>query len=96
LNEEQTEFVVNSRTHDSVRLLTEPNDLSGLGQPVPRWYVHLTLDERVPPTLQDECNARWGGERRTLATGHMAMVANPQGLAEILDAIRRDPSLRAR
>jgi pimeloyl-ACP methyl ester carboxylesterase len=90
LNDEQTDFVISSRTPDSVLLLTEPNDLSGLTEPVPRWYVHLTLDRRVPPALQDECNARWGGERRTLATGHMAMVANPEGLADILDAIRRD------
>jgi hypothetical protein len=95
LNDEQTEFVIGSRTHDSVLLLTKPNDLAGLAQPVPRWYVHLTLDQRVPPALQEECNARWGGERRTLATGHMAMVANPQGLAEILNAIRHEPMASA-
>jgi pimeloyl-ACP methyl ester carboxylesterase len=91
LDDEQTRFVIDSRTADSVLLLTEPMDLSGVAQPVPRWYVHLTLDQRVPPALQDECNARWGGERVPLDTGHMAMVAKPRELAAILEAIRRSP-----
>lgn len=99
LDADQVEFVVQSRTNDSARLLSEPADLSGLTAPVPRWYVHLTLDQRVPPALQDACNVHWGGRRVTLDTGHMAMVADPRGLAEILEAIRRDPradpSLRA-
>jgi pimeloyl-ACP methyl ester carboxylesterase len=89
LDTEQVEFVVNSRTDDSMRLLSEPADLSGLATPVPRWYVHLTLDRRVPPPLQDACNTHWGGQRLTLETGHMAMVADPRGLAEVLEAIRR-------
>jgi hypothetical protein len=67
---------------------TEPTDLSGLAAPVPRWYVHLTLDHRVPPTLQDACYGHWGGERATLNTGHMAMLSDPRGLAEVLEAIR--------
>jgi pimeloyl-ACP methyl ester carboxylesterase len=91
LDAEQVEFVVRSRTDDSARLLSEPADLSGLTASVPRWYVHLTLDQRVPPALQDTCNVHWDGRRVTLATGHMAMVADPRGLAEILEAIRRDP-----
>ncbi|MGW5241641.1 alpha/beta fold hydrolase [Monashia sp. NPDC004114] len=92
LDTEQVEFVVNSRTDDSLRLLEEPADLSGLRAPVPRWYVHLTLDRRVPPALQDACNARWGGRRVTLDTGHMAMVADPRGLANILRAIDESPA----
>ena len=91
LDDEQVAFVVRSRTDDSMRLLSEPADLSGIAAPVPRWYIHLTRDQRVPPALQDECNIRWGGHRVTLDTGHMAMVANPRGLARILEAIRRDP-----
>ena len=90
LDAEQVEFVVRSRTDDSARLLSEPADLSGLTAPVPRWYVHLTLDQRVPPALQD-VQRPLGRARVTLATGHMAMVADPRGLAEILEAIRRDP-----
>lgn len=91
LDAEQVEFVVKSRTDDSMRLLSEPADLSGLTAPVPRWYIHLTRDHRVPPALQDECNVHWGGHRVTLDTGHMAMVANPRGLAGLLEAIRRNP-----
>lgn len=92
LDEEQTAFVVASRCDDSVRLLTEPMDLSADAPEVPRWYVHLTRDERVPPSLQDECNARWGGRRVTLDTGHMAMVADPAGLAAVLEGIRERPT----
>lgn len=91
LDEEQTRFVVESRTDDSVRLLTEPMDLAGVRSPVPRWYVHLTRDRRVPPELQERCRARWDGRRVTLETGHMAMVADPEGLAGILARIARDP-----
>jgi len=91
LDEEQTRFVVESRCDDSARLLTDPVDLGGLQAPVPRWYVHLTRDRRVPPALQDQCNTRWHGKRVTLESGHMAMVADPQGLAELLGTIRADP-----
>lgn len=88
LDEEQTAFVVGSRCDDSARLITEPMGLAGIGNTVPRWYVHLERDQRVPPALQDECNARWQGRRVTLDTGHMAMVADPRGLAALLEEIR--------
>jgi hypothetical protein len=91
LDEEQTSFVVRSRTDDSVRLLTDPMDLTGLRTPVPRWWIGLNLDQRVPPSLQHDCNARWGGRVLTLDTGHMAMVADPVGLAAHLNAIRAHP-----
>lgn len=92
LNEEQTSFVVRSRTDDSVRLLTDPMDLSGVEQAVPRWWVRLTKDQRVPPELQDECNTRWRGQVVTMPTGHMAMVADPAGLADLLNAIHERSS----
>jgi pimeloyl-ACP methyl ester carboxylesterase len=91
LNEEQTSFVVQSRTDDSVRLLTDPMDLTGIRQSVPRWWIHLTLDHRVPPALQHEGNVRWGGRVLTMDTGHMAMVADPRGLAAHLNAIHSNP-----
>ncbi|SOD73204.1 pimeloyl-ACP methyl ester carboxylesterase [Jatrophihabitans sp. GAS493] len=91
LDAEQTEFVIGSRTDESALLLTEPNDLSGLTPAVPRWYVHLTRDLRVPPDLQERSNTHWCGYRVSLDTGHMAMVAKPLELAQLLDGIRRNP-----
>jgi pimeloyl-ACP methyl ester carboxylesterase len=92
LDEEQTAFVVRTRTDDSARLLTDPTDLSGLDTAVPRWWVRLTRDRRVPPDLQTAGNGRWRGTEVSLDTGHMAMVADPVGLAAILERIGREPS----
>jgi pimeloyl-ACP methyl ester carboxylesterase len=88
LDEEQTAFVVSARTDDSVLLLTEPADLAGLAQPVPRTYVRLASDRRVPPPLQDACAARCGGDVVTVDAGHMVMVSKPRDLAGVLESIR--------
>lgn len=67
-------------------VVTEPCDLSGLSDALPRFWVRLDRDAIVPPAQQDEGIRNIGGaEVIHLDAGHMAMVGHPVELAAILD-----------
>lgn len=84
LTEDAARWTLDRLTDDSAALLAEPVDLAGLKTDVPRTYVHLSQDHCYPPELQEAASARAGGQRRTLASGHMAMVSVPGQLATLL------------
>ncbi|GAB2928881.1 alpha/beta hydrolase [Rhodococcus aerolatus] len=88
LDDEQSAWTLDQMVDDSAALLTEPVDLSGLQTDVPRTYIRLTEDVCYPPELQERSSAVVGGDVRHLHTGHMAMVAAPQELAELLAGLR--------
>ena len=87
LDEDDTEWVIDHMVDDAAGLLQEPVELSGLGD-IPRTYVHLTRDMTVPPELQARCVAAIGpADEVDLDAGHMAMVGQPQRLAEQLNRL---------
>ena len=72
---------------DSAALLSEPVDLSGYGGDVPRTYVRLTADRCYPPELQQRSVAITDAKVEWLDSGHLAMISNPERLAELLLAV---------
>ena len=87
LEEDDTEWVIAHIVDDAAGLLQEPVDLAGMGD-IPRTYVHLTRDMTVPPELQATCVAAIGpADEVDLEAGHMAMVGQPQRLADLLNRL---------
>jgi pimeloyl-ACP methyl ester carboxylesterase len=83
---EQSEWTLGLVSDESAALLMEPVDLSGLGADVPRTYVRLTDDACYPPELQERSAQRVGGDVSFIASGHMAMVTQPDEVAALLRA----------
>ncbi|WP_072803224.1 alpha/beta fold hydrolase [Rhodococcoides yunnanense] len=84
MDDDQTNWTLDRIVDDAASLLVEKVDLSGLSVPVDRTYIRLTRDVCYPDELQQRSAALVGGRTRELDTGHMAMVSNPSGLAQIL------------
>jgi pimeloyl-ACP methyl ester carboxylesterase len=84
LDAEATEWTLDQVVDDSAALLTETVDLAGLKADVPRTYIRLTKDACYPPELQERSVTIVGGDVAYLDTGHMAMVAAPERLAQTL------------
>ncbi|HEY6532848.1 MAG TPA: alpha/beta hydrolase [Acidimicrobiales bacterium] len=87
LDEEQFAWMTSRMLGDEAYgVVTEPCDLTGLTDAVPRFWVRLAQDAIVKPTKQDEGIRNIGGaEVVALDAGHMAMVGQPEALAAILD-----------
>jgi pimeloyl-ACP methyl ester carboxylesterase len=88
LDPEATEWTLDQVVDDSAALLTETVDLAGLTADVPRTYIRLTKDACYPPELQERSVSIVGGDVAYLNTGHMAMVAAPERLAQTLRELR--------
>jgi len=70
---------------EATGVLSEPVDLSGLEQPVPRTYVRLTRDASIDLESQDRMIATIGRcDTATLDAGHMAMISRPAELAALI------------
>ena len=88
LNAEQTAFVLDSMVREARGLITEPSNLRGLEQAIPRTYVRLLADQSLLLGSQDEMIANLGGaDVVDIDAGHMAMVSQPRQLADILNAL---------
>jgi pimeloyl-ACP methyl ester carboxylesterase len=84
---DQAEWTLGLVSDESAALLMEAVDLSGLGADVPRTYVRLTDDACYPPDLQERSAHRVGGDVAFIASGHMAMVTQPQQLASLVNQL---------
>jgi len=88
LNAEQTAFVLDGMVREARGLITEPSNLRGLEQAIPRTYVRLLADQSLLLGSQDEMIANLGGaDVVDIDAGHMAMVSQPRQLADILNAL---------
>jgi pimeloyl-ACP methyl ester carboxylesterase len=87
LDEATAESVLDRVVDDSAALLRETVDLSGYSRPIPRTYVHLTLDQCYVEELQQQSIALLQPDVIDLDTGHMAMISAPEKLAGILNTI---------
>jgi pimeloyl-ACP methyl ester carboxylesterase len=86
MNSAQTASTLARLVPESVGVLTEPTDLTGLRQPVPRTYVRLTLDASLSLETQDQMIKNLGDvEVVDLDSGHMAMISHPRELGDLLN-----------
>ncbi|PZT96796.1 MAG: esterase [Gordonia sp. (in: high G+C Gram-positive bacteria)] len=87
MTDEQTEWTLAQLVDDAAALLSEPVDLAGLKEDVPRTYIRLSQDACYTPELQAQSAALVGGETLHLDSGHMAMISIPETLANTLNHI---------
>jgi pimeloyl-ACP methyl ester carboxylesterase len=88
MNRDQTASTLARLVPESVGVLSEPADLTGLRHPIPRTYVRLTLDASLSLDTQDRMIENLGGvEVVDLDAGHMAMISHPRELADLLNGL---------
>ena len=88
MNATQTASTLARLVPESVGVLTEPTDLTGLRQPIPRTYVRLTLDASLSLDSQDQMIKNLGAVKVVdLDAGHMAMISRPRELAALLNGL---------
>ena len=67
-----------------------PVTLGPAARALPRSYIVCRNDGAIPAEFQDEMAARFAPEdRHEMACGHSPFLADPQGLADLLDRIAR-------
>jgi len=90
MDEEQTLATLARMGPESLSVLAEPADLTGLDQPIPRTYVRLGRDASIAPAVQDRMIGNIPGcAVRDLDAGHMAMISRPEELAAVLASLGR-------
>jgi pimeloyl-ACP methyl ester carboxylesterase len=88
MDDAQRAFTLSLLVPESLGVISEPTDLSGLQRPVPRTYVRLLRDASLSLEAQTRMAAELGDARIVdLDADHMAMISRPAELAEILNAI---------
>ena len=89
MDDEQTAFTLAQMVEDANSILAETVDLTGLRSGVPVTYVRLGDDATLPPARQDAAIAAVGDPEvlRLDASGHMAMISHPAGLAPVLNRV---------
>jgi pimeloyl-ACP methyl ester carboxylesterase len=91
MDEDQTAWTLERMGPESLSVLAEPADLTGLARPIRRAYVRLTHDASIPLDAQDRMIANLDPvEVADLDAGHMAMVTRPDELARMLAALGRE------
>jgi pimeloyl-ACP methyl ester carboxylesterase len=88
MNVEQVASTVARLTPESVNVLSEPADLTGLRRPIPRTYIRLRRDASISLEVQDRMIANLGEVQvLDLDAGHMAMISRPRDLADHINAL---------
>jgi pimeloyl-ACP methyl ester carboxylesterase len=83
LSTEQTAEVVQGFVPESVRVYTDQIDASV--PKVPKLYIKLSKDKEFSPSLQDKMIANLSPQQiKSLNTGHLPMLSDPDGLRLIL------------
>jgi len=84
LTEAQASQVVQSFAPESIRVYTDPIDVTP--PPVPKLYVQLSKDKEFGSSVQQKMIANLMPEHiRTLDSGHLPMLSDPKGLRDVLD-----------
>ena len=85
---DQVSYTLDHMVSESFSVVSEPVDLSGLAQPVPRTYIRLLRDQSLLLSTQDEMIANLGGaDVVDIDTSHMAMISDPVALAAVLNGL---------
>jgi pimeloyl-ACP methyl ester carboxylesterase len=90
MDEEQTAFTLERMVPEAPGPISEATDLTGLRHPIPRTYVRLAFDASIDLEAQDRMIGNLGDtEVIDLAAGHMAMISQPDELAQLLNRMVR-------
>ncbi|MDQ0061720.1 alpha/beta fold hydrolase [Paenibacillus harenae] len=83
LSPEVADEIVRTFTPESVRVFT---DRTGAPIPsVPKLFIKLTKDKEIDPALQQQMIANLSPHKvRSLETGHLPMLSDPEGLRQVL------------
>jgi len=88
LSAEQAEKIVAGFVPEAIRVYTDRIDASI--PTVPKLYVKLTNDKGFGPSLQNKMTANLSPQSvRSLNTGHLPMLSDPNGLRAILEAFMK-------
>jgi pimeloyl-ACP methyl ester carboxylesterase len=88
MDEGQRAFTLAHLVPESLHVISEPADLDGLRQDIPRTYIRLLRDASLTLESQDRMIANLGDVQIVdLDAGHMAMISRPTELAAILEAL---------
>ncbi|RUT33679.1 alpha/beta hydrolase [Paenibacillus zeisoli] len=89
LSSDQASEIARGFTPEAVRLYTDRINVSV--PDVPKMYVKLTQDKAIRPSLQSKMISNFSPQSvRSLETGHLPMVSNPEGLRSILEDFLTD------
>lgn len=89
LSSDQTAEIVRGFTPEAIRLYTDRINVSI--PDVPKMYVKLTKDKAISLSLQNKMISNLSPQSvRSLETGHLPMVSNPEGLRSILEDFLTD------
>ncbi|WP_435923104.1 alpha/beta fold hydrolase [Paenibacillus sp. DYY-L-2] len=84
LSPDQTAEIIKGFTPEAVRVYTDRIDVPV--PDVPKLYVKLNKDQEFSQTLQEKMIANFAPQTvRSLDTGHLPMISNPEGLKSILE-----------
>lgn len=84
LSPDQTAEIIKGFIPEAVRVYTDRIDVPV--PDVPKLYVKLIKDREFSPTLQEKMIANFAPQTvRSLDTGHLPMISNPEGLKSILE-----------
>ena len=88
MDDDQRAFTLARLVPESMNIISEPADLDGLRQAIPRTYIRLLRDASLTLDAQDRMVANLGDAQIIdLDAGHMAMISRPAELAAILDSL---------
>lgn len=88
MDSELTAYTLSIMGPDTQRPMHEPVSLSGFANDIPRTYIRLSGDAIFKAHRQDDSIANIGNcDVVTLDCAHMAMISQPQRLAEILNGL---------
>jgi pimeloyl-ACP methyl ester carboxylesterase len=83
---EQTSFTLSLLVPESIAVILEPVDLTGLNQGVATTYVRLLRDASLSLETQDRMASTAGADEVIdIDAGHMVMISSPDRLAAVLD-----------
>lgn len=84
LSPDQAAEIARGFTPEAVRVYTDRIHVSVPN--VPKLYVKLTQDKELSPSLQDQMISNLSPQSvRSLETGHLPMIKDPDGLRAILE-----------
>lgn len=88
MDESQIASTLERLAPESVNVLSEPADLTGLRQAIPRTYIRLLRDASISLDVQNQMIGNLGEtEVIDLDAGHMAMISRPRELADIINTL---------
>jgi hypothetical protein len=88
MDESQIVSTLERLAPESFSVLSEPADLTGLRQAIPRAYIRLLRDASISLDMQTQMIGNLGETAVIdLDAGHMAMISRPRELADIINTL---------